>query len=293
MEFLKAYTTRIIYDRFENKQMAKPNFDLLFPDERERGETTLRQCQLVMLRMLKIFDYLCNKHDIKYFLTGGTLLGAIRHQGFIPWDDDLDIGMTRDNYEKFILSAVPELPYDIFFQNCKTEPYYPNCGYVEARLRDKYSSYPKSRKHAKKYHDGLLVDIFVYDRAFLPNNLLIILQNKALQLLRNDEKRAKVLKMISSLRFLPFVYASSYIHNLGMMKMGTYVLPAEISTVVKTKFEDMEAFIPSGWEANLIRQYNDYNKLPPVEKRTSTHNVALPDPFTPCEHKEVLYWDKK
>src|SRR4051794_13117596 len=69
------------------------DFNQLFPDNRERGETRLRQSQLAMLRMLKIFDYLCTKHEITYFLTGGTLLGAVRHQGFIPWDDDVDVGM--------------------------------------------------------------------------------------------------------------------------------------------------------------------------------------------------------
>src|SRR4051794_22868922 len=101
------------------------NLEDLFPDERERGGTSLRQCQLVMLRMLKILDYLCIKYQIKYFLTGGSLLGAIRHQGFIPWDDDLDVGMTRDNYEKFMQYAVQELPDDIFFQNEETDITYP------------------------------------------------------------------------------------------------------------------------------------------------------------------------
>jgi len=79
--------------------------------------------------MFKIFDYLCNKYDIKYFLTGGTLLGAIRHQGFIPWDDDLDVGMTRENYDKFVHYAVPKLPQDIFFQTPETDPHYPACDY--------------------------------------------------------------------------------------------------------------------------------------------------------------------
>src|SRR5215218_6776773 len=96
------------------------DFDVLFSDVRESGETRLRQCQLVMLRMLKIFDYLCRKHAVEYFLVGGSLLGAVRHQGFIPWDDDLDVGMTRKNYEKFLKLAVPELPYDIFFQTPQT-----------------------------------------------------------------------------------------------------------------------------------------------------------------------------
>src|SRR5690606_12951138 len=140
------------------------NFDVLFPDEREKGETTLRQCQLVMLRMLKILDYLCTKHDIKYFLTGGTLLGAVRHKGFIPWDDDLDVGMTRDNYEKFIELAVPELPRDIFFQNTDTDKYYPKTCNVDARLRDKYSSYELIGRE-EKGHLGLQIDLFIYDRA--------------------------------------------------------------------------------------------------------------------------------
>src|SRR6476620_9974084 len=135
------------------------DFDTLFPDNRERGETILQQCQLVMLRMFKIFDYLCLKHDIKYFLTGGSLLGAIRHQGFIPWDDDLDVGMTRENYDKFVKYAVPDLPNDIFFQTPETDPYYLQTNNVDARLRDKYSSYHHIGIENNKWHEGLQVDI--------------------------------------------------------------------------------------------------------------------------------------
>ncbi|MBW1616748.1 MAG: LicD family protein [Deltaproteobacteria bacterium] len=68
-----------------------------------------------MLRMLKIFDYIAKKHNIKYWLSLGTLLGAVRHSGFIPWDDDTDIAMTRKDYEKFLKKGVAELPEDIFF----------------------------------------------------------------------------------------------------------------------------------------------------------------------------------
>ncbi len=127
------------------------DFDSLFPDNREKGETLTRQCQLVMLRMLKIVNYLCTKHDIKYFVTGGTMLGAVRHKGFIPWDDDLDVGMTRSNYEKFVQYAVPELPNNIFFQTDETELYYPSSHFMEAKLRDKYSRYSGELKKLKCY----------------------------------------------------------------------------------------------------------------------------------------------
>src|SRR5215217_7621886 len=189
------------------------DFDILFPDVRERGETPLRQCQLVMLRMFKIFDYLCVKHDIKYFLTGGSLLGAIRHQGFIPWDDDFDIGITRENYEKFVKLAVPELPNDIFFQSAETDRYYASCGKTEAKIKDKYSSYKltEAQKKYKKDHRGLQLDLFVYDRAYLPHNVFLYALNRALEIMywkvgpnnTNNQKRARVLKFISKYSPVP------------------------------------------------------------------------------------------
>jgi len=102
--------------------MKSTDFFEVFPDEREKGDSQLRKCQLVMLRMLKILDFLCVRHEVKYFLVEGSLRGAILYHGFLPWDDDLDIGMTRDNYEKFVEKVVPELPNDIFFQNDETDP---------------------------------------------------------------------------------------------------------------------------------------------------------------------------
>ena len=68
-----------------------------------------------MLYLLQSFDTVCKKHDIDYWLDYGTLLGAIRHQGFIPWDTDTDVGMLRSDYGVFLEKGVPELPQDIFF----------------------------------------------------------------------------------------------------------------------------------------------------------------------------------
>ena len=280
------------------------DFDILFPDEREKGETPLRQSQFVMLRMLKIMDYLCTKHKIEYFLTGGTLLGAIRHKGFIPWDDDMDVGMTRENYEKFEKIAVPELPNDIFFQTPETDKAYPSGRNIEAKLRDKYSTYSISaaNKKAHRWHHGIMIDIFIYDRAYLPHNVFIYALNRTLTYFfwaegannRNNNKRAKVLKRISKYSPLPLVYASSFIGKKKLIKLGAnYMKGKEIKNLIRATFEDAEFLIPQAWDACLKRQYGDYMKLPSAAQQSGHFNGAMPDPFTPCEHTEVLIWKNR
>jgi lipopolysaccharide cholinephosphotransferase len=268
------------------------NFDSIFPDIRETGDSRLRQCQLVMLRMLKVFDYLCLKHDIKYFLTGGSLLGAVRHKGFIPWDDDLDVGMTRENYEKFVRVAVADLPNDIFFQTPQTDQYYPVNSNVDARLRDKYSSYIHRDGCANKWHEGLQLDIFVYDCAYLPHNLFVITSNKILKLLNDNRKRAAILKLLS--KFLPFpkVYSSNFLQYFSEIRYGTYITKSEYSSLVRSDFEDMQTYIPAKYHTYLQRQYGDYMRLPPEEKRVSHHHVDM-DPFHPCDHPEILFWERR
>ncbi len=271
----------------------------LFTDTREKGENRLIQSKLVMLRMLKIFDYLCTKHEIRYFLVGGSLLGAIRHKGFIPWDDDIDVAMTRDNYEKFIRYAVQELPEDIFFQNRETDVYYPAHHPCEAKLRDKYSSYTRKgrEKEIIKWQDGIMLDLCVFDRAFLPNNYLIYAENKVLELFgkkNSHKKRAKVLKFIAKYSPFPLVYASAFIQRTEAIYLGTeYFTEKEVSDQIRTPFEDTEVLIPIGWHGYLKRRWNNYMKLPPLEKQKGRHGANLPDPFTPCNHSEILYWKNR
>jgi len=275
------------------------NFDQLFPDNREMGETRIKQCHLVMLRMFKIFDFLCAKHNIKYFLCSGTLKGAICNKGFKPWDDDFDVGMTRNNYEKFVQDAVPELPDEIFFQTPETDSHFPSCHIVEAKLRDKFSSYSVIEKEkSSNYHRGIMLDISVFDRAYLPHNFFIFLLNRSLKFLfkrSGNKPRADVLKWISTYSPFPLVYSDSLVDGFKAARGGTnYFTEKEISTLIKAKFEDTEAFIPQGWHGYLERKYGNYMKLPPPEKQKGHHSVDIPDPFTPCDHTEILYWkDRK
>jgi len=281
--------------------MQKIDFDHLFPDEREKGNTRIRQCQLVMSRMLKIMDFLCTKHNVKYFLTEGSLRGAMIFQGFLPWDDDLDVGMTRDNYEKFVQLVVPELPDDIFFQNDKTDRYYPSCHVIEAKLRDKYSSYKREKntktKNLYTFHDGLQIDISIYDRSYLPNNFFVYAFNKILIFFfkkKGDKKRANFLKWISKYSPFPLAYGSSFIGNWKKMKhRANYIKEKEIKNLIRTRFEDIETYIPQGWESYLNRHYGNYKQLPSIESQTGQHGMSMPDPFTPCNHYEILDWTSR
>jgi lipopolysaccharide cholinephosphotransferase len=132
------------------------SFDAELPDLRPQGDTDLRSCQLVMLRILKVFDKVCREAGLRYWLDSGTLLGAVRHGGFIPWDDDVDVKMPIDDYRRFLEIAPEALPYDIFLQTKETDPAHPVSW---AKLRDRFS-FMDDPGGPFEYSQGIPIDIF-------------------------------------------------------------------------------------------------------------------------------------
>lgn len=137
-----------------------PAFDHL-EDERHCPGTTLRKVQRVQLRMLKVLDQVCSQHDLRYWLDGGTLLGAVRHQGFIPWDDDIDIVMPRYDYDRFIGIAHAVLPADIELDS-RTVTRKLGSYNIPCRLRDKHSRIEDTHS-ADNLGQGLFIDIIPSD----------------------------------------------------------------------------------------------------------------------------------
>ena len=126
----------------------------LKPDE-------LRKLQLVILENLIEFDRICRKYDIPYAIDGGTMLGAVRHKGFIPWDPDADIVIMRNDYERFKTACETELDVSRFFlQDNKTDPNY-LWGY--ARLLRNGTEYIRSGYERLKSRNGVFLDIFTMD----------------------------------------------------------------------------------------------------------------------------------
>lgn len=129
----------------------------------------LRKLQLLQLDMLKEVDRICRKHDIKYSLAAGTLLGAVRHKGFIPWDDDTDIVMDRKNYSKFKEVCKIELDEEKFFlQDILSDSHY---RYIFSQLRLKKTLYLRKGEEHMLYHQGIPIDIWISE--FLPKNIVL------------------------------------------------------------------------------------------------------------------------
>ena len=119
----------------------------------------LRRQQLRMLDILLYVDKVCKEHNIRYWLSSGTLLGAVRHGGFIPWDDDLDIEMLREDYEKF-LKVFPENK-DFALQTIQNDPNY-FLGF--AKVRDLHSQISEFDMDKYYKYRGLFIDVFSLER---------------------------------------------------------------------------------------------------------------------------------
>lgn len=259
----------------------------LFPDDRLTGTTLLRQAQLVMLRLLRIVDHICRKHDIPYWLEAGTLLGAVRHQGFIPWDDDLDIAMRRADFERFAAIAPQELPDDLFFQTAATDAGY---RYVLPKVRDRKSVLVEDRENAP-YCQGIFIDIFPFDT--YPNRTVmkVLTLRHRLRLYRKRFAAGSAGRAAYTAGLytagLPLVLAlyavewaarrfrDTFFNRPGQEFLSTGVefyskSPHEVKDIFPLRevaFEGYRFFAPQNYDVFLQRKNGDYMTLPPVEKR--------------------------
>lgn len=130
-------------------------------NQKNQSKATLREHQLAMLDLLCEFDRVCQKHNIRYSLFAGSLLGAVRHSGFIPWDDDADVIMTRDQYDRFMIVAKKEIDTEKFFLQREFSDHWP---LFFSKLRLNGTSCIE-RYHPKdlESHRGVYIDIFPLD----------------------------------------------------------------------------------------------------------------------------------
>ncbi|MBA2655943.1 MAG: LicD family protein [Tatlockia sp.] len=260
----------------------------------------LRQAQLKMLFMLEQIDKVCQKHCLDYWLEGGTLLGAIRHQGFIPWDDDLDISMPRESYEAFLRLAPSELPDTIWLQTAQTDPGYFNLT-VPLKVRDCHSRFIEFHETGKEpYQQGIFIDVFVYDKmdenAFRRKQSKFIAK-KILRLLRPKYSHIATGHYANLYSALSRLIAKRTLENLlksiiqnanqGSSRYlgygfdgvnSNFVSLDDIYPLKRTTFETGQFNIINQPEVILTQLYGDFLSLPPEEDRVMKHcRELIPD----------------
>ena len=261
----------------------------------------LRELQLLQLKALKETVRICNKHNVKYFMIGGTLIGAVRHKGFIPWDDDIDIAMYRNDYDKFVSVCGDELADGYFMQHYKTDKDYYS-PLTRICINDTYIL-DKLYEHLK-FHKGLYIDIFPLDN--IPNDKKKrVIQKKKIQAVDKLmlykafivwTKGSLRLKLIGKylLKKLYAPISLKYLHQLREKYMKLYVNEKTeyvCSTASKygydkqvirrqiygeprlIEFEDGLFCAPQEVEAYLTHLFGNYMKLPPVEQQLPTLEV--------------------
>lgn len=261
---------------------------------------TLRRVQLTQLEIAKEIKRVCEKNGIEYWLDSGTLLGAVRHKGFIPWDDDLDIGMKREDYEKFKKVAINDLSSKYYFQDWLTDK---NYGLPFAKVRKKNTLYIENKGQNSKAACGIYVDIFPYDNygndsihQGKPIKIIkLLIQNKAkIQVWRENEG----INYKKFFQHLPFVIASKfcnrskliskhdklatmynnetceYLFIQGISNYGKWTIPVSaFDEMIDMEFEDTVFKVPKGYDLYLTHGYGDYMQLPPEDKRENRHQI--------------------
>lgn len=260
----------------------------------------LRELQLCELEALKFFDNFCRKHDLTYYLCGGCLIGAVRHKGFIPWDDDTDVLMPRPDYEKFLELYKKENPSERFVLVNDDDVHY--SGNIFATLNDTDHTMVKEYQQNMDTPHGIPLDIFPIDgladgkiqrliqyvwvmiyslfRAqIVPKNQggLIAFGSKVLlTIFRGRRLRYKIWKFAEK-RMTRYHFDES--ENVAEFCAGFYfmkkVYPRHIyDGKVELEFEGEKFFAMKGYDEYLHIPFGDYMELPPEEERLPHHDIV-------------------
>lgn len=276
------------------------------------SDVNVRDLQDVLLEMLLEIERVCSKNDIQYSLIMGTLLGAVRHSGFIPWDDDLDIAMTRDDFEKFKRACASDLDRNrFFFQDDTTDEHY-RWGY--ARIRRNETEFVRVGQEHLKMRTGIFLDIFPLDGVpdALPSRYLhsaycFILRKVLYSEVGKKSANWSVHRQwYSLLSKVPHAWVMRRVRELSLknrhsrhVRILTFPLPTGapagylrrwFAELTRVQFEGSMFPAIRDAEEFLTCSYGDFMQLPAPEAQKPSHPASkfhLPKGIYPREHGHV------
>lgn len=266
----------------------------------------LTEHQKVLLQILREFDRICRKHGINYILFAGSAIGAVRHRGFVPWDDDVDVALLRPDYERFLQIAPSELDKEAFYLQGEFSEHWPM---FFSKLRKNQTAcmerlYPKD----PKTHQGIYIDIFPVD-SLADGQLMQKLQFAASKIViakgldrrgyLTDSRLKKVFmfccRALPTKPFHRFVCRrkhpdSKWVHTFfgAASRFAPNTFPREWFTVrIEVPFEDGTYYISAHYDDMLRKIYGDYMKPPTEEERRCKVHGVIVD----TEHSYENYLD--
>lgn len=269
----------------------------------ELSEEQMLKLRNVELNILRNFIEVCGKLDISYFVIQGTLLGAVRHHGFIPWDDDIDVGMLREDYTRFLQYGQSLLLKQYFLQTHYSDPMYPH-GF--AKIRDCSTAFVETSCKNIKMNHGIYIDIFPFD--YYPDNTVaqtvfelkkLILRYRirdSMFIPSDKQKNMKNLVRYILKRGSKLLYPSLSAaldaqddlyqrtkHGKNRINNGSpwgkkECIPNEwLNGITTLDFEGIPVNAPCFYKEYLTHVYGDYMTLPPLEKRIPHHYICALD----------------
>lgn len=265
--------------------------------------TLLRKVQLTQLEIAKEIRRVCDENGVRYFLCCGTFLGAVRHQGFIPWDDDLDMGMLREDYEKFLLIAPKKLDPRFCVQSWYTEP---NYALPFAKVRMRNTLYVEA-KGTTLQENGFYIDIFPFDYAPETPEEQAAHARKLSALFRIKLMKSRCKPWIDNGRILWKKRVGYLYYQLRALFVSGEELAKRYDAIATSipesgvlcrqrglsrldcydrswyqefaeySFEDQLFSGPKQYDAVLSAQFGDYMTLPPENARENRHQIVTVD----------------
>lgn len=259
----------------------------------------VRAVQMKILEVMKYIDHICRTHGITYYIMGGTALGAIRHGGFIPWDDDLDIFMTPEEYAKFKVAFEKEACSQFVIQEWRTTPRY--LEYAKVRMNGT-TFIEEAFKDRKDLHQGIYVDIMMLHK--VPENRLVqkmvYYESKFVTLYALSQRGWKPKSsaqaiVLKSLKLLPcrlmarmaYRHIYRYEELRENFKYCYWITPAKFSaglfaptffeSPVDVPFEDTHLMGSAHIKEYLQYRYGDYMKLPSKEQQEAAVHAMIFD----------------